>query len=362
MKQVMHIRTVFEPGGTENLILNLFNVSNPYFSIHLVLLNGGSLTEDLDNRQNSVKVLKRERKIDFKVLRLILEIIKINKIEIIHTHQLIELIYAVLIKIRKPRVKLVHHIHLYTDKKNWEFYLEKIICQYWVEKVISVSNTLLKNLIKKGYSAKNLTVLLNPIHLRDSKSSLEAEKEFTELINYTKEDRVIGMIGNFREEKDQATLVKGFLLLYKKYPSLKLVLIGELNAFSDKVKLLVPAEIINSRIYFTGQVKNAQSFLQFWKIFIFSTYNETFGIAALEAVSKKIAVIASDIDVMKELSENSAYFKLFKTGNENDLAEAIQKELIEPTPDKKLEEASSYVNTKFGMINYIEKLNLIYGA
>ncbi len=358
----MHLRTVFDAGGTENLILNLFNFLNPYFSMHLVLLKGGSLASDLSNPQNSVTVLKREKKIDLKVLRNILEIVKKREVEIIHTHQLIELVYAVLIKVRRPQVKLFHHIHLFTNKKDWTFYLEKFICKYFVGKVISVSNSLSHSLVKKGYSPENLTVLLNPIHIVDSKRNLESKREFNKMISYTEGDIVIGMIGNFREEKDQTTLVKAFLLLYKKIPTLKLVLIGELNVFSDKIKLLIPAKIINSKIFFTGQIKNAHIFLPFWRVFIFSSFNETFGIAALEAVSKKIPVIASDINVMRELSENGTYYKLFKTGNENDLAEAIDKELTEPTPNEKLEAASNYVGAKFGIANYVEKLNLIYGS
>jgi glycosyltransferase involved in cell wall biosynthesis len=358
VKKVLYIRSSFNAGGTESLIRNIYNAENNYFSIDLALLKEGELISDLSNPKNAYEIFKREKKIDFKVLKKLSALIKKDNIEIIHTHQEIELFYAVLLKLKHPGVKLIHHIHLFRLKKDWAFYLERILCRHFVKKIISVSKSLYSDLVAKGYSRKKLVVLLNAVKVNDEEKDEDLRTEFNKLINFQDADIVIGMIGNFVKEKDQDTLIKSFLLLSNEFPDLKLVLIGKENDNSHRA--LVPLSLLNKRVFFLGRIKNADNFIPFFRIFVFSTITETYGMAALEAMLKKVPVIASDIGAMKELSQNGLHFEMFKTKDEKALAQAIRNELKHPTSTDKLENAVLYVKNNFSIGNYIKELNAIY--
>ena len=52
MIQVLHLRSSFDPGGTESLLLHLFNYSQKEILFHYFLLKDGSYIEKLKSNNN----------------------------------------------------------------------------------------------------------------------------------------------------------------------------------------------------------------------------------------------------------------------------------------------------------------------
>ena len=53
--------------------------------------------------------------------------------------------------------------------------------------------------------------------------------------------------------------------------------------------------------------------------FVYSTEHDTFGIAVVEAMAAGIPVFVNDWGVMREISEDGKYAKLYESKNEQDL-------------------------------------------
>lgn len=356
---VLYIRSSFNPGGTESLLLDIFNYQQNDIVFHFALLKDGILIDQLESKTNFFYRVFRTKKIDLRVIRTLNKIISENGINIIHTHQTIELFYACILKICKPTLKLYHTIHGYhTNDYRWAAIIEIFLIKF-VKKVFTVSHSTRNILIKQNYPEKKLTVIYNAVKI-PKQANFEEEKAFLKLLNYQQDDKIIGMIGNFVWWKDQITIIKAFNLLQERIPQLKLVFIGNNNTDLGRVALKEAGQFVSSRIFFLGTVPNAVAYLKFFDLFIFSTIADTFGVAVIEALLNKKSVLASDIDVMKEISQNGKIFKLFRKSNYTDLAESII-HLLERGIDKtQIEYAYNYVSLAFSYESYFKELLKYY--
>jgi len=359
--KVLNIRSSFNAGGTETLLLNLFNFKQNHIKIYLALIKGGDYTAKLNNSENIFYELKRKYFFDIKIIRKLNTIIKQNKIKIIHTHQEIELLYAVALKLLNPSIKIFHSIHLFNPNYNLDHYLEFFLIKF-VKKIIVVSDSLKKKLVRQGYTERKLVRLYNAVALQSSFDVIKLE-QFKSKINFNAKDFIIMMIGNFRPEKDHITLLKAFNLLREEFTNIKLVFLGRENELTKSCKEITRSEDLNKRVFYLGAVEDAWVYLQFCDLFVFSSLSETFGIVVIEALLMKKPVFASDIDVMKELSENEKYFNLFKKGDEVDLSKKIKSFLSPVNKEEQfnlLDKAELYAKQTFSYNNYFNDLVKIY--
>lgn len=355
---VLFLRSTFHAGGTENLIVRIFNEPIKKFNLELILLKSGSMEEYLnENKLSRVTKIERKGKFDLSLILKLHKFVKKNNISIIHTHQEIELVYAVLLKLIYPKIKLVHHIHLHNPSKGFWFSFERYSVNKICSKTIAVSHTLKRYLRDNGFNSERIIVLNNIIE--KTNNILDSDKE--ELLNkynFNKSNFNIVMVGNFVREKDQMTLAKAIMKIKNK--NTNLYFIGKESNYSDEIKKIVEEEY-KARIHFLSQVPNAVEYLKYFNLVVFSSKSETFGMAALEALLLEVPVLASDIPVMKELSKDGKYFQLFKTGDEFDLAEKMElliNNITNYNIDQK--EAKNHVEKEFSSKVYVDNLYSLY--
>ncbi|KAA3635287.1 MAG: glycosyltransferase, partial [Bacteroidetes bacterium] len=323
MLKVLHIRSSFDPGGTETLLLNTFNQSQSFFRMYLVLLKDGTLIQQLDEK-NGNRYYKwfRKRFLDFSVLRSMNKLIRQQDIKIIHSHQFIELIYATLLKIMNPKIKVVHQIHLLFERRNLVFYLEKYISSF-TARVLTVSKTARNILLQDyGFTPGNISVVYNGIKDipapkgSDHHQSLQPDPAKFNVL----------MVANFVFGKDHRTLLKAYdLHIRGKMPDVCFYFVGRQTAISEKLKktYLNEKDLAEKRINFCGAIPNSRQLLGSYDLAVMSCVSETFNIALAEAVFANKKVLASDIPVFRELSAEGKYFHLFKTGNPDDFFEQL---------------------------------------
>lgn len=358
-RKVLHLRSTFHAGGTENLIVRFFNMPSERYRITLVLMKPGPLMHALAPSGNQVVRLYRRWKVDLRFLLRLIRLVGKQKPDFIHTHQEIELFYAVLIKWIYPKIRLIYQIHLYNPKTNYEYFLEKFIVRQWVYRLLVVSHALKEQLAGRGYPVKKMEVLPNIVQ-RTHNLDREDKERFLRRIHFQTNDQLIGMIGNFVSEKDQITLARAFRILMDDFPKAKLVFIGKGSAREEACKQVFDDSRLEKRVFFLGQWNHASELLPFFSLSVFSSHQETFGMAALEPLLYEIPLIASDIPVMRELSHNGRYFELFEEGNPEDLARRIVQHLIEPRDVAQLKMARNYAEEAFNAESYVQRLGQLY--
>jgi len=146
---------------------------------------------------------------------------------------------------------------------------------------------------------------------------------YTDKINRSKD--YILHIGTFERRKDLLTLVKAFKLFKENNKSnLKLVLAGSKTFNGNKqvyrdIKRYILKNNLSSFIIMPGYVNKKQAIYYFNNafIYVFPSIDEGFGIPLLEAMRAQLPIICSDIEIFKEIGDDSVIY--FKKQNYNDL-------------------------------------------
>ena len=173
-------------------------------------------------------------------------------------------------------------------------------------------------------------------------------------------------IGTFEKRKDLLTLVKAFKLFKENTKSnLKLVLAGSKNFNGNKqvyveIKRYISKNNLMSFIIMPGYINKKQAIYYFNNAFayVFPSIDEGFGIPLIEAMRAQVPVICSDIEIFKEIGDDSVIY--FKKQNYNDLYNKM-KLILE---DKKITIDLVLKGNKradlFNQINFIKGFEKLY--
>ncbi len=289
------------------------------------------------------------------------KIIEEKKVQIIHTHQSVDAIHAHF-SINRKEVKHVMNFHGYTPNKKNDFVRRFLIPK--VDANIVTSNSFLERLRSEGKFKinENCYVLYNGV---DIKKFIYPKTDFRNDYNISEKTFLLGSVGNFRCEKDQLTICKALPKIFNTIPNLKFVFVGgPINRdykYFNLCKMYCTQNNLNEKVIFMDKVVDISPILNQINLFISSSVKESFGIAAVEAMMIGIPCILSDIPPHLEISLNGNYASIFKSKNENDLAEKVIDLVMDPRKrDNFGVEGRHWAVKNFSIENYIQRLKELY--
>jgi len=163
-----------------------------------------------------------------------------------------------------------------------------------------------------------------------NKYNKEEELETKGMYNILKDDFVITFIGRLVKDKGINELVESFVILLKKYPNLKLLLVGiyedHLYKIDKETERLISE--LNS-IITVGFQKDTRKFLSITDLFTLPSYREGLSNALIEAGSFGIPLLATDIIGNNEVIENNETGVLVKMKDVMSLTNGIEKFIID---------------------------------
>jgi glycosyltransferase involved in cell wall biosynthesis len=127
------------------------------------------------------------------------------------------------------------------------------------------------------------------------------------------------------------------------------------------LKQLVTKLKIEDKVEFLNEIEDKEKVELMNKsdCFVFPTLAEGFGLVLIEAMTTCKFVIASDLDVLKEVSNNQLIY--FKTDDKLDLLKKML-EVYEGKIISNFEENKSLVFQKYSFDNYIKSYEKIYSS
>lgn len=143
-------------------------------------------------------------------------------------------------------------------------------------------------------------------------------------------------VGNAHPHKNLERLVEAFQIVLIKEPKLKLVLIGKIDYFYEKLRRKIKETELKDKIIFTGEVSTGR--LKWWYenslVYVFPSLAEGFGLPGLEAMAAGLPVVCSNQGPLPEIYESAAvYFNPFQP---KEMAEKILEVLNNPLLREKL--------------------------
>ena len=288
-----------------------------------------------------------------------------NKIDIVHAQTGFNALIC-LVSLAFTSVKLVTTFHgfsfasaPYWQRKLVYGFCKIIICvsefekQYYQEKW----NLPTENKLCVVYNGMDFSKLDtdNP----DSSSPVKLDKECLNMV----------MVGSFRSGRSQSFVCKVADELNKKRVRFNLYFVGrrepaESQRYDSCVEFCA-SHGLSEMVHFLGNRSDVPYLLKQMDLFLYASEHDTFGIAVLEALASALPVIVNDWIVMKEITDDGAYARLYETDNvDNCLSKILDFRSCwinapETIRDKSLR-ISKAVRERYSIDNHIRMLNDIY--
>lgn len=207
--------------------------------------------------------------------------IKINKYDIVIYH-LKKLNFMSVFLSKHKKINVIH------SRINFQNPIEYIMYKLVFkrsEKVIFVSYGLKEEFCRKlkiPINSKKLMVLYNFTNLPNHfVVDLKAKKD------------ILVSIGRLEEKKGFQHVLRSLNKIRNQLADFKYYIIGE-GSYRDELEKLIKQYYLEDQVKLIGYVENPEKYLEKAKVFILSSYYETFSLAMIEAMSYGLAIISSN--------------------------------------------------------------------
>jgi len=246
-------------------------------------------------------------------------IIKKFSPDIIHAHDAHAhtiLLLASLIGKKRPLVisRRVDFSTVHSLFSRWKYQTSRIC------KIITVSKSIKKVLLRDGIPEKKIAVVYSGIPLKDI-SKIKAPF-IRQKLSIPKKAKILGCIANFADHKDHYTLLRVFKSLAEKRKDFYLVLVGN-GPLYQKIKTECGLLSCGNRIIFTGYQKDIYPYLMHFDIFVLTSYLEGLCTSLIDSLMLGVPIVASKSGGIPEIVQDGENGFLVEAGDISGFHEKI---------------------------------------
>ncbi|TDW49047.1 N-acetyl-alpha-D-glucosaminyl L-malate synthase BshA [Flavobacterium sp. 270] len=294
----------------------------------------------------------------------LVDMVKLYKIEVLHVHYAIPHAYAgymakQMLKnegINLPMITTLHGTDI-TLVGNHPFY--KPAVTFSINKsdyVTSVSQSLKDDTLKLFKIKNKIRVIPNFIEL--DKMVKDPQAPCHRYVMAKKDERIITHISNFRKVKRIPDIIKIFYNIQKEIPA-KLMMVGD-GPEKEKAEILCQELGILDKVIFFGNSNEIDKILCMTDLFLLPSETESFGLAALEAMSCGVPVISSNSGGLPEVNFDGVSGYLSNVGNVEEMAANALKILKDDETLNEFKANALEVAKKFDIKNILPKYEALY--
>jgi glycosyltransferase involved in cell wall biosynthesis len=322
-----------EMGGTERLVYNLARkLDRNLFNPSIAWFFGDRILKEFKDLDIPLYHIPKTKRIDIRAMQMLGDVIGKNNIHIVNAHHFMPMVYSFYGSKIRNRANLI-----YTEHSEWE--IEQIP---WKWKFIghhllnrsdanvgvsaSVSRRIQENF--KTTHSKTLTILngVGPGSSAngDEKTALRRE------LGLSSDDKVIGIVANFRRVKNHIFLLKAFSELIKDCSNVKLLLIGQGFEFDpenseQELRNFVKENSLNKNVLFLGYRSDVQKLLHIMDIFCLTSFKEGLPISLIEAMAAGLPVLGTNVEGIRDVIAPNRNGFLVQIGDIKELKNILHK-------------------------------------
>lgn len=272
---------------------------------------------------------------DIALSSMIYRVVNLYKLDILHAHYAIPYAYAAftakqMLKEVNADVPLVTTLHgtditLVGQHPSYKHAVEFSINQS--DTITSVSESLKVDTLQKFHIKKEIQVITNFIDNSEfSNYEVCARKQLA-----NPDEKILIHVSNLRPVKRVSEVLEIFKNVHKKVKS-KLVIIGEGPDMEVINEFLEENPELMDKVRLMGKVNDLYKILELSDVFLLPSEQESFGLAALEAMAASTPVISSNAGGIPEVNIQGVTGFLAEVGN----VEAMSNYTIKLLSDEKL--------------------------
>ncbi len=346
--RVLQLITGLPLGGAEKVLLDLCsNLDKDVIENHVIGLNDEiDFKEDFIQNKIIVKNLNmtRDLKSFFKTARFLNNYIKDKKIDVLHSHMFHPLIFALILKIMHPKLKIVftsHNINIGSKSREMLTFLLKPFRD--IDVVFS------KDMITKMYK-KDTRVIPNGIDVSAYNGDVKKNKKFTFI-----------SVGVLREQKNQLFLPScASYLKNKGIKNFEIAIVGGADASGD-MREEIDQEIVkydvSKEINMMGPRRDISELLQKAHCFVMPSNFEGLPIALLEAGASNIPIISTPVGAIPSIIDESCGYLSDLDNFAKTMFEVIQNQ---PLAEKKAKKLKTKIEKEFSIKSMAKAHEEIY--
>lgn len=350
--RILHISRTMGQGGAEKIVFQLCKDNDQ--QQQFVISDGGTYVKELEKRgikhyvmpdinsKNPVKM--------FQCFWKILQVVRKNKIQVIHSHHRMAAFYARLIS-SIVNVKCVYTAHnvFFNKRKLLRFALKKT-------KIVAVGDGVKNNLVNfYGFDSKRITIVYNSINQSGFENGSSILSKMKKINKY-----LVGTIGRITEQKGIDVFLKAMKEFEQKNRNVIGVVVGD-GEDLEKMKKLANDFLISDKIVFLGFKKNILSIIQQLDLVVSASRWEGLPLTPIEVFSQSKTIIATDIVGNNEVVIDRYNGLLFQKNSPTDLVNKLEILISDDSLKKRLEKnAYKTFQEKYRYDHFIDGYNAVY--
>jgi len=318
--KVLYVITSTGFGGAERLLLShlkLLDHKKYKFYVCSLREKPDDLFQEISQYAETTNLKIKNKFNPLAITGLIKLFRKINP-DIIHSHLFQARFYSTIAHFFYNRSVLITHKHNNVNpKKHNIFIFFEMISIFFNKKIIAISNSVKKSLIKyELIPSSKIFVLQNGVDYQKFNGIAKSK------IISNNEQIIIGTVCRLEEQKGIRYLLLAMKIILTKFPTVQLEIVGD-GSLLDELKELTQKIGISNSVNFFGKFAEVIPFYKRMNIFVLPSIYEGFGIVLLEAMAAGIPVVATNVDGISEVVIDKESGLLVPPKNPEGIANAV---------------------------------------
>ena len=295
----------------------------------------------------------------------LVDVIKSNKIDLLHVHYAIPHAYAAYmtkkmlfdIGIEIPIVTTLHGTDI-TLVGSHPFYRPAVTFSInHSDRVTAVSKSLKDDTLNLFDIKKKIDVIPNFI---DIEAIASKDKPCKRSLLAEKDEKIITHISNFRPLKRIIDVIDIFKGINLKISS-KLMMVGE-GPEKRKALRYVSDNKLNDKVLFLGNSSEIDKILCYSDLFLLPSEKESFGLSALEAMAHGVPIISSNAGGIPEVNLNGKTGFISNIGDTKSMINNAISLLSDPQKHKLFKKQAQLQAKKFDLESVVNSYERIYNG
>jgi glycosyltransferase involved in cell wall biosynthesis len=327
--KILQVINSLATGGAEKLLLDTLPLYHQKgISVDLLVLNGSETPFLKKLKEKSCcQIFSLGTGSVYNPLLIFKMIPYLRQYDLVHVHLFPAqywTVFAKLLSFSKARLLFTEHnthnrrmaskVFRLIDRFVYSFYT-RVVC------ITAEVQTVLQQHLHS--SASKFLVIHNGVDLDSITATPPYGSDFLEPWN-TEGAALLLQVAGFREQKDQATLIRALALL----PThVHLLLVGD-GVTKSSCEVLVASLQLQNRVHFLGLRMDVAALLKTVDVVVLSSHYEGLSLSSIEGMAAGKPFVASNVPGLTEVVSEAGL--LFECGNEKELAAHIQALLKDP--------------------------------
>lgn len=203
------------------------------------------------------------------------------------------------------------------------------------EKVLAISNAIVKNLKKRYPLAPEQIVLVHRgIDLDEYTHDPPARRAIRKELDLPLHAPVAGLVGRISQGKGHFTYLRACAIVARKVPDAQFLLIGSVTRgeeeYNRRLRALAEEIALGERLLFTGFRSDIPKLLSAIDLLVVPSQSESLGNTAIEGLAASLPVVAAGSAGLLDIVEDGVCGSLFPPGDPEALADAMITLLRDP--------------------------------